>query len=55
VLKERTKGSWADEWVLTPTQQREVLESRDEREEERRKRMLYRVSPSLTIYKSRKE
>jgi len=42
-VKERAKGSWADEWVLTPAQQREVLESRDEREEERRKRMLYRV------------
>jgi hypothetical protein len=52
-VKERVKGSWAEEWILTPAQQREVLESRDEREEERRKRMLYRVSPfpsSVTPY-----
>ena len=47
VTKDRPKGQWTDEWVLTPTQQREVLESRDEREREREKRMSYRVCPIL--------
>jgi hypothetical protein len=47
--KDRPKGSWADTWEMTPSQQREFMESKAEREEERRKRLLYRVRPLITI------
>lgn len=38
------KGEWTDEWVLSATEQREVYESRSEREAARAKRMEWRVS-----------
>lgn len=43
VKKDHPKGSWGDEWEMTPSQQREFMESKAEREGERGKRLLYRV------------
>lgn len=54
-VKDRQKGQWQDTWVLTPVQQREVLESKEEREREREKRKLYRVrSPYYSITRADK-
>jgi len=54
VKKDRPKGSWGDEWEMTPSQQREFMESKAEREGERGKRLLYRVChlfpPNLSSY-----